>query len=679
MPIHSKHRSPPCDCLNQTAPLTERDEDLPDVSGCEHCYSEEYGSLCAYKVLFGCDYWTTAGEHLTTPCVLVRRDCPEGCTYTSRWMLDGDGYDEPVIALRNCGISTPVFNSCRLCDTIPFIRMSVRYLAFRSDYVVSYREGSDCIRTEGDVDFRWKSCSDSVGVNVDLTYNAAQSQAKGGCVFTSCIYRAGSVGTGIATELESPFFLEFWIKEPTSPGATLFDAEVSLNYVDFSAEGPYECVAAGNWTAQTIATTFECDAGWSEEVDNYGPCATVGADGPGFKGVLTIGTGSPSSPCNVAAREVVEGWAGGCTWQSSGCGSDATPCFVKWTLTVTSPTTAELDGISRAGQTCHYECDTWNCFDRSSFVMITTNSTFAGLPLCLCVAPADIELPISLDCAPSFCDDGNAFRYFGVEEDVLCTTSGIVVIPRNVSPGYLFQRSPWKDCPSCPGDPAPCGVSNPFNPCSYFWREFSFTDENGPCTPSYTKVGVLIQVSGDGPADSTRTLSVTTYCWNDDDDCWEEGATESGAYACCGGGPATVNPPDVGCCCEAGVTTCCCPDDPIPTVLKATLTNVSGCSCLNGQVVTLTWDGIDSWDGSFTACGQTVLLAFTCADMGGICELIGRLQVQGDATADVLASFGGSCVTQSWTGLFDSVSDLGGWAGYCGSDPWSVSCTITTP
>jgi hypothetical protein len=104
MPLHTRDRCPPCDCLNKVEPLGV----TVDSAGCTHCADPEYGSLCAYKILFGCTFWTTYGEVMAVPCVLVRRDCPDGCTYSSRWS-ETDGIDSPVIGLSGCTIDrTPI-------------------------------------------------------------------------------------------------------------------------------------------------------------------------------------------------------------------------------------------------------------------------------------------------------------------------------------------------------------------------------------------------------------------------------------------------------------------------------------------------------------------------------------------------------------------------------------------
>ena len=54
-------------------------------TGSDHCQDEYFGTLCGYKAIFECDYWSTLHEKIAEACLVLRKDCPEGCTYTSRW------------------------------------------------------------------------------------------------------------------------------------------------------------------------------------------------------------------------------------------------------------------------------------------------------------------------------------------------------------------------------------------------------------------------------------------------------------------------------------------------------------------------------------------------------------------------------------------------------------------
>ena len=64
------------------------------------------------------------------------------------------------------------------------------------------------------------------------------------------------------------------------------------------------------------------------------------------------------------------------------------------------------------------------------------------------------------------------------------------------------------------------------------------------------------------------------------------------------------------------VTVACCPGG-LPQTLYATLTNVSGCACLDGVVVAVTWNG-GSWSGmSGSVCsGHTAFVDVLCTEEG---------------------------------------------------------------
>lgn len=72
-------------------------------------------------------------------------------------------------------------------------------------------------------------------------------------------------------------------------------------------------------------------------------------------------------------------------------------------------------------------------------------------------------------------------------------------------------------------------------------------------------------------------------------------------------------------CCTGGISTECCANIGIPETLFLTLTHVSGaCTCLDGAVVTLTWDAVNSWwAGSTTVCtSRTFSVKFYCQSGG---------------------------------------------------------------
>ena len=64
--------------------------------------------------------------------------------------------------------------------------------------------------------------------------------------------------------------------------------------------------------------------------------------------------------------------------------------------------------------------------------------------------------------------------------------------------------------------------------------------------------------------------------------------------------------------CQVPAPGCC--SDPLPETLHATVPAGSGCPCLEGEVVTLTFDaGTNQWAGDKTVCsGESFHVAFTC-------------------------------------------------------------------
>ena len=76
----------------------------------------------------------------------------------------------------------------------------------------------------------------------------------------------------------------------------------------------------------------------------------------------------------------------------------------------------------------------------------------------------------------------------------------------------------------------------------------------------------------------------------------------------------------------------CC-DNGLPEVLTAKLTNVTGCTCIDGEVVTLRWDKVlKVWSGAGTgalcaaqaitwklSCGGSDCSGFSLVAVGGVC------------------------------------------------------------
>jgi hypothetical protein len=66
--------------------------------------------------------------------------------------------------------------------------------------------------------------------------------------------------------------------------------------------------------------------------------------------------------------------------------------------------------------------------------------------------------------------------------------------------------------------------------------------------------------------------------------------------------------------CQQGVTLPCCPN-PLPLTVHATIHNVSGCPCIDGEVVALTYSSVtNSWSGYKSVCGgpHLITLGYSC-------------------------------------------------------------------
>ena len=86
--------------------------------------------------------------------------------------------------------------------------------------------------------------------------------------------------------------------------------------------------------------------------------------------------------------------------------------------------------------------------------------------------------------------------------------------------------------------------------------------------------------------------------------------------------PSSVTSTVSGCCCSSssGIGDTCCPS--IPATLHATITNVSGCSCLDGMVVTLTYNNGNWSNGPAiqTSCPNNAVLNIVLSCVGPGCN-----------------------------------------------------------
>lgn len=66
--------------------------------------------------------------------------------------------------------------------------------------------------------------------------------------------------------------------------------------------------------------------------------------------------------------------------------------------------------------------------------------------------------------------------------------------------------------------------------------------------------------------------------------------------------------------CQSGLTLPCCPT-PLPATVHATMQNVSGCPCIDGEVVALTYQAVtNSWSGFKDVCSgpHRITLGYSC-------------------------------------------------------------------
>jgi hypothetical protein len=92
----------------------------------------------------------------------------------------------------------------------------------------------------------------------------------------------------------------------------------------------------------------------------------------------------------------------------------------------------------------------------------------------------------------------------------------------------------------------------------------------------------------------------------------------------------------------------CCPFNPVPFALKATVTNISACQCVDGHVVTLTWNSTQqAWVGSDSGivckpCGSNCNLMLTLKCVGAQFQLTIQCS-PGAPTMTVPAGAGATC------------------------------------
>lgn len=481
----------------------------PPNNGCEFCNEPYYGSLCAYQAIFECTYWSTLGEKIAEKCITLRKDCPVGCTYSSKWAyqdsdpLTGSALpspkDYPVLQPGECR----VFNTgdpraiCDFCMEVECFDLTINSW--------NLPDGPSTLPSNNPV---------------QLVFDPS----KGECAYVGYAYQEtdGDNSFGITRLFQA------YIKLLITDGV----GTLTFTYYFGGFDNPSGIIQK-NFVADI--GTFYCDSTSFSYSSQDGLYFVNGSIAPS------------ASPCAAQTVGNITGWLGGCTWMSQRCEDDyGYGCVTKWVLRITSATTAILTLTTRSGHTAVYSTDAFHCYSRSTFLMEYQDFETTGLPRCLCVAP--VATPIfQADCSGSCCDDGAAARDFTFAVDVMAC--GDVAIPTG---SYSFGR----------GVDLPVGVTNPYDRCSYFWREFSYTPSVA-CDKWPGQVGVLVTCGGvvgelpegiDPEANIVYVCEI--YCYDGELDTWvSQGFLEIYQQCCQAGG--VIDVPDVECCCEE-IVVCCC-------------------------------------------------------------------------------------------------------------------------
>lgn len=521
MPKHSKHRLG-CDCLNEV------DDDIEGVhpGRCDACTDSYHEALCAYTAYFECAYYAQDGtyEKLTEPCVVLKKDCLFGCTYSSRWSCPGGDVrqDTPWIQRTDCNIVVDggTGASCTFCTSGCFAALIT---------AISIPDACEDIRETIE-----NGIAESGGFLVNLPFNVGGPR---GCEWKGI---RGLYGIG--------------------NGAPTFQLILSVD-------------EDGNWNLQVVYPTAGCEVVQRIFTTHTLPVYDFNCTSPGTMeltdGEITLTIQwTATTNCQPTSGGVLTNF-NACTWAEDPCGGpdscsqDAEPaeaydtyydrsddCFTKWRLDISAAPSATLTGTMRTGKTAIYVTNQFQCYEHTTFTLQEKDPAFIGIPACLCVRP--VNSPFG-GCANS----GN---------DACCDSGGQVINVNltvfNCDNELVFQGFH----PFVRGMPLPCGVGNPFpeDPCLYFVAQIPV---DAGCAEWGPDLFVVMYCSANTPAEGVPNpcgpgdpggpfqYNFTVYCFNVAEDCWEEQDSQCHSFECTCLGP---NPPELSltktCCCEA-----CCP------------------------------------------------------------------------------------------------------------------------
>jgi hypothetical protein len=126
---------------------------------------------------------------------------------------------------------------------------------------------------------------------------------------------------------------------------------------------------------------------------------------------------------------------------------------------------------------------------------------------------------------------------------------------------------------------------------AFFCANISTSSESSSSSSSESSSGSQSQSQSASQSGSGST----SRAWY----CMEQGSSSSSSSAAGGG-------------CALPITTPCCPGG-LPETLTGTFAKVFGsCNCIDGLMVTFTYNGVDSWISSFNACGGSIVVTIQC-------------------------------------------------------------------
>ena len=516
---------------------------------------------CHYIIQFECDYFapipdrTDAKEPIAEPCLVLKKDCVQGATWSSRWRNGAvdPAADEPRIASpADCFGCQPTATDMT-CDACPDV----------SAYLLTVVETS----TPG-VPPCPTVCEG--GYSICLPFRGTDQDDQG--------QEACSYDFGIRTDSES---CPVYVSGGFSPGPTIrVRPDGSRGYVFFPLAGDDQFCSWG----EMVLSPWPCNGASFHYDDGLGAVADV--------------TIAVSEACTSTSTEVFDFGDSCCHWGDDdlywepiatypidNCEDPTDPegeCFQKWVLNVESQAHATLTLTTRGGYVCIYESFDFDCDGRSTFTMTTRDPNVFGLPACICVVAVKTNK-----------DDTSCT---GTSQECDCCLDydcGLPFYSQVCSDPQVFLDMAWNGT-------LPCGVTDPAVPCGYFWGTHTLDAEDA-CFEGAT-LGYLAYCDG-------TNWIIKVHCNSGDGGCYEvcQTVTLSVDSICqCAGiyGSFTL---------DCGVCVCCegdeCPECFVADQPSLTVTLTSNCAEFNGFTTTLCWNASQNqWESGDCAGNPGVAL-----------------------------------------------------------------------